>query len=985
MPASLEGRIFETGQRLYRRLEGQSPSVFRKDFWVGKAMDWSMSDPEFKTSLFRFIDVFPSLNGNADIARYAREYFGGGRGGLFGNIGLKTLSGGIGSRMAARFFRSNIRAVARQFIAGEAPGDALPVLAALRNDGLAFTVSLLGEAVVSEREADLFQERYIDFLDRLTQASSEWRALGNGGELDWNLTPRVNISVKPSSLYSQMSARAFERSVDRAKERLRPILRKAMESKASVVLDMESRELKSMTLAIYRSVMDEPEFRGYPHTGVAIQAYLRETGDDVRSLIDWARARGQTLSVRLVKGAYWDSEVAWARQQNWPEPVFLHKNESDAAFETIARLILENHEYVHLACGSHNLRSQAFVIETARDLDIPDDRVEFQILHGMAEPVRNALLEEGRRVRMYTPVGEMIPGMAYLVRRLLENTSNESFLRQGFVEKMDPRNLLRPPESSSNERPVESVPSDRFRNEPLLDWTMTGNRERFAEVLDDVRARFPVSVPLAIGGERVETGQKIDSRNPNRPDEIAGVASSAGVGELERAVRAASDAYPGWRGTPATDRAEILLAAARAARRRRTELAALEVFETGKGWDEADGDVCEAIDFLEYYGREMIRLDQPQDLTAVPGETTSLFYEPRGVVGVVAPWNFPIAISMGMVSAAIVAGNTVVYKPSSESPACGFAVWELFDEAGLPPGVLNFVPGSGAVIGDGLVTHPDVWLVAFTGSRDVGLRINRLAAESSERGPNVKRVIAEMGGKNAIVVDTGADLDAAVRDVIRSAFGYQGQKCSACSRVIAVDPIHDALLERLKDAAESIELGPVEDPAAFVGAVISQDAAEKIRKYIEIGKAEGSLVVERLPANPRGHVVPLTIFAGIQPDHRLAQEEIFGPVLSVIRAADFDDALEIANRTPFALTGAVFSRSPSNIAKAAERFQVGNLYINRGSTGALVGRHPFGGFKMSGVGSKAGGPDYLRQFMVPRNVVENTIRRSFTPEIDDVG
>ena len=415
------------------------------------------------------------------------------------------------------------------------------------------------------------------------------------------------------------------------------------------------------------------------------------------------------------------------------------------------------------------------------------------------------------------------------------------------------------------------------------------------------------------------------------------------------------------------------------------ELAALEVFETGKGWDEADGDVCEAIDFLEYYGREMIRLDKPQDLTAVPGETTSLFYEPRGVVGVVAPWNFPIAISMGMVSAAIVAGNTVVYKPSSESPACGFAVWELFDEAGLPPGVLNFVPGSGAVIGDGLVTHSDVWLVAFTGSRDVGLRINRLAAESSERGPNVKRVIAEMGGKNAIVVDTGADLDAAVRDVIRSAFGYQGQKCSACSRVIAVDPIHDALLERLKDAAESIELGPVEDPAAFVGAVISEDAAEKIRKYIEIGKAEGSLVVERLPENPKGHVVPLTIFAGIQPDHRLAQEEIFGPVLSVIRAADFDDALEIANRTPFALTGAVFSRSPSNIAKAAERFQVGNLYINRGSTGALVGRHPFGGFKMSGVGSKAGGPDYLRQFMVPRNVVENTIRRSFTPEIDDVG
>ncbi len=982
MPPSLEDRIFKTGERLFRRIEGQTSSVFRRDFWIGQAMAWSMSDPDFKANLFRFVDVFPSLGDAADVARHAEEYFGRDSGGLLGKIGLRAFSGSVGRRVAARLLRTRIEAVARQFILGAGPEDALPALGSLRKQGLSFTVSLLGEAVVSEREADVYRQRYIDLLEQLTAASKHWPPLGNGSALDWNQTPRVNISVKPSSLYSQMSARAFEHSVEGARARLRSILRRANALNAAVTLDMEHRDLKSLTLALYRGVMDEPEFRDYPHTGVAIQAYLRETAADARDLIAWARGRSQPVSVRLVKGAYWDSEVAWARQRNWPEPVFLEKSQSDCAFEDTARLFLENHEHVRLACGSHNLRSQAFVIETARDLGIPDDEVEFQVLYGMAEPIRNALLAEGRRVRMYAAVGEMIPGMAYLVRRLLENTSNESFLRQGFVEGTDLEELLRAPSNGSGDTRRTGPPKDGFRNQPLLDWTIAENRRAFAAALERVRTEFPVRTPLVIGANRVDTPDTIESHDPNDVHSIVAVAASGGAGELDRAVRAASDAYPAWRDTSAEERAGILFAAAEEARRRRMDLAALEVFEAGKSWDEADGDVSEAIDFLEYYGREMVRLARPQDLAAVPGEATTLFYEPCGVAAVIAPWNFPIAISMGMVSAALVTGNTVVYKPSSETPGCGFAVWELFDRVGLPPGVLNFCPGRGAAVGDGLVTHPDVWLIAFTGSREVGLRINRLAGESSLESSNVKRVIAEMGGKNAIIVDTDADLDAAVRDVLQSAFGYQGQKCSACSRLIAVDAVHDALLERLEQAAQSVELGPSRNPAAFMGAVISEQAAEKIRRYIEIGKAEGRVVVERTPDGVAGHAVPMTIVAGIEPDHRLAQEEIFGPVLSVMRAPDFDRAIEMANRTPYALTGAVFSRSPAHIARARRDFRVGNLYINRGSTGAMVGRHPFGGFKMSGVGSKAGGPDYLRQFMVPRNVVENTIRRSFTPETD---
>jgi RHH-type proline utilization regulon transcriptional repressor/proline dehydrogenase/delta 1-pyrroline-5-carboxylate dehydrogenase len=365
-----------------------------------------------------------------------------------------------------------------------------------------------------------------------------------------------------------------------------------------------------------------------------------------------------------------------------------------------------------------------------------------------------------------------------------------------------------------------------------------------------------------------------------------------------------------------------------------------------------------------------------------PGESSVLFYEPRGVAAVIAPWNFPLAISMGMTSAAIVTGNPVVFKPSSETPLIGYMVYEVFREAGLPPGVLNYLPGPGAEVGDTLSTHPDVALIAFTGSKGVGLRILRLAAEPPEGAQGVKHVIAEMGGKNAIIVDADADLDEAVEAVMHSAFGYQGQKCSACSRLILLDAIHDKLLDRLRAAAESIHLGPAEDPRSEMGAVISAGAKKSIDEYIEIGKREGTLVLSRNWQRGSGHFVPLTIFKDIRPEHRLAQEEIFGPVLSVMRVKDFDEAIKVANGTPYALTGAVLSRSPENIAKARRRFRVGNLYINRGSTGAIVERHPFGGFKMSGLGSKAGGPDYLLQFMIPRSVVENTIRRGFAPPED---
>jgi RHH-type proline utilization regulon transcriptional repressor/proline dehydrogenase/delta 1-pyrroline-5-carboxylate dehydrogenase len=392
--------------------------------------------------------------------------------------------------------------------------------------------------------------------------------------------------------------------------------------------------------------------------------------------------------------------------------------------------------------------------------------------------------------------------------------------------------------------------------------------------------------------------------------------------------------------------------------------------------------VTEAIDFLEYYAREMIRLGSPVRLGNAPGEVNQYFYEPRGVAAVIAPWNFPLAISCGMASAAVVTGNCVLYKPARITPVIGWTLCEIFREAGLPDGVFNYVPGRGSVIGDYMVDHPDVSIIAFTGSLEVGLRIQERAAKVHPGQAYCKKVVCEMGGKNAIIVDDDADLDEAVTAVVYSAFGFQGQKCSACSRVIVLDPIYDRFIERLKEAAESIKLGPSEDPANYMGPVADRSAQKTVSEYAELAKQEGGVLVERTVDKP-GCYAPLLIVEGVTPEHRIAQEEVFGPVLAVMRAKDFDQAVEYANSTRFALTGAIFSRSPERLDRAAREFRVGNLYLNRGCTGSLVGRQAFGGAKMSGVGTKAGGPDYLLSFMDPRCVTENTMRRGFAPIQED--
>ena len=509
-----------------------------------------------------------------------------------------------------------------------------------------------------------------------------------------------------------------------------------------------------------------------------------------------------------------------------------------------------------------------------------------------------------------------------------------------------------------------------FKNEPLCDFK--GNpehRRRMEAALAQVREELGREYDLVIGGERIKTHDKLLSHNPSHPDQVVGLFSKADASLADRAIRTADGAFQSWSRTPAEKRVALLLEVSRILRERKFYYEAWMVYEVGKTWPEADADVAEAIDFTEFYAREMLRLAGPQPLTPVPGEKNYLRYLPLGVGIVIPPWNFPLAILAGMTLASVVAGNTVVMKPSSDSPTIAYKFFEALEAAGLAPGVVNFLPCPGSTVGDALVSHPRTRYVAFTGSKEVGLRINELAAKTAPGQVWVKRVIAEMGGKDTIVVDSDADLPAAVEGVVASAFGYQGQKCSACSRAIVVDAVYEEFLGRLKQRVEQIVVGPAEQPENYMGPVINARAKQTILEYIELGKKEGRLITGGA-AQAGGHFIHPTVIADVSPTARIAQEEIFGPVLAVIRARNFDEALKTSNNTEYGLTGSVYSQNSRKLERAAEEFFVGNLYFNRKCTGALVGAHPFGGFNMSGTDSKAGGRDYLLLFTQAQTVAE---------------
>ena len=945
--------------------------------WDDKLLAWAMSNPGLRVQLFRFIDTLPALRSKTEVARHLQEYLGdesvelpSALKGILNFTNAESMPG----HLAATTVSTAVETLAHKYIAGENIKQALKTIERLRKDKMAFTLDLLGEAVITEAEAQSYLQSYLDLMEQLTEQAQRWSRVEEIDTADGEPLPQVQVSVKLTAFYSQFDPLDPQGSKDKVCDRIRQLLRRAKELGAAVHFDMEQYVYKDMTFSILKELLLEDEFRDRTDLGVTIQAYLRESERDLKDIINWAKERGNPVTVRLVKGAYWDQETIKAEQKDWSQPVYNDKAATDANFERLTQLMLENHQYIYSAIGSHNVRSQAHAIAIAESLNVPRRCFEMQVLYGMGDQLAKALVKRGHRVRVYAPYGNLLPGMAYLIRRLLENTANSSFLRQNMEDK-PVEELLAPPQPKEEEQERERNLS--FPNAADTDYADREAREKAKQALQQVQQQLGKKYLPLINGEYTETSATVDSVNPSNPSEVIGSIGLISIEQADLAIEAAKAAFPNWRRTPAKERGKILRKAADLMEQRRAELSAWTCLEVGKALREADAEVSEAIDFCRYYADEMERLEQGHNYD-IAGENNRYIYQPRGIVVVISPWNFPLAIATGMTVAALAAGNCTLLKPAEVSSVIAAKLAEILVEAGMPAGVFQYVPGKGSQVGAHLVKHPDVHLIAFTGSQEVGCRIYADAAIVQPGQKHLKRVIAEMGGKNGIIVDESADLDQAVAGAVQSAFGYSGQKCSACSRVIVLEPVYDTFVERMVEATRSLNVGVAAEPSTQVGPVIDAKARDRILEYIEKGKQEAELALA-MEAPETGYFIGPVIFTNVSANATIAQEEIFGPVVAITRVKDFAEALEVANGTNYALTGGLYSRTPSHIEQAWTDFEVGNLYINRTITGAIVARQPFGGFKMSGVGSKAGGPDYLLQFLEPRTITENIQRQGFAP------
>ncbi|MBI4314029.1 MAG: bifunctional proline dehydrogenase/L-glutamate gamma-semialdehyde dehydrogenase [Candidatus Omnitrophica bacterium] len=951
-----EVRTQTLGHALLERAQAAQAKAAQGQAWERRVLEWCMQDPELKNQILRFVDVLPALSTPLSVAQHLKAYFPRRQQRLPAalRIGLTAARPSVLTAGAvASLTRQTVHRMARLFIAGETLADARNALLELAQQKMTVTLDPLGEAVTSDTEADAYLQRSLKLVKEMAELS----------KIDPHLMP--HLSIKLSSMDPHFDPIAPHRVAATIAKRLGALLRHAEAFGAFINIDLEHYELRDLTFEAVRKLVDE-QFPRLTQFGLVIQSYFQDSDHFTDRVIEWARKRKRPLTVRLVKGAYWDTEVVLARQRNWPIPVFTDKQETDRRFETLTRRLFEAHPCINVAIATHNIRSIAHAAAAAETLGIAQETWEFQMLYGMADSIKAALVEMGHPLRIYAPVGPLIPGMAYLVRRLLENSANESFLRHQTLQDQPAEELLKPPESSSCGKETTCNESSAFQNEPAADFSNPIHRQSMEEALKKVRQDQGRRWPLVIGKSRLTTDLWMSSRNPSHPKEIAGHVAKAERQHAEMAVKAASEAFPAWKALPPAGRAVIFKQVAQRMRQKRFELAAWEILETGKTWREADADVSEAVDFIEYYGAQ-IRSWGPEALISPPGERNHLRREPLGAGVVIAPWNFPLAIPVGMTVAAALTGNTVILKPAEQSSAV-IAQWvDLLPESGCPPGVVNLLTGIGEEIGPPLIKHPKVRFVSFTGSKAVGLQIASAAG--------FKRTILEMGGKNAVIVDEDADLDEAILGTLASAFGHQGQKCSACSRIIVLDSVYDSFIRRLTEAARSLRMGPAEDPATHLGPVIDDAARHRILSAIAAGEKEARLLLKiDPPAGLEGYFVGPVIFTDVPVHAKIAQEEIFGPVLCVFRAKTIAAAFAIANDVEYGLTGGIYSRFPPHLREAEDSLEVGNVYLNRKITGAVVGRHPFGGIKFSGMGEKAGAADTLKQYLWSKSVSENTLR-----------
>src|SRR4051794_7684721 len=865
-PTNTDARVQQLGRELWQRVQGEVPGIFNKGYWQGRILDWAMRDPSFKVDLFRFVDVLPSLQSTDQVTRHLKEYLikDGRELGVVMGAALKIAAGGLGfgAGMAANQIRKNVTEMAQRFIVGTNAAEALPVLRKLYKEGFAFTVDLLGEATISDPEADTYQKRYLDLIDNLVSEVSTWPPDPLIDRNHLGPIPRTNVSVKVSAMEAHLDAADPTGSVDRLMPRVLPLFLQAKQRNVFLNVDLEQFSLSRITYDLFERLLMHPELKAWPHVGIVVQAYLRKSHEDLQRLIDLAKRRRAPITVRLVKGAYWDYEVVTAIQNGYECPVFTDKAATDANYEALSRTMLENLQHIHSAFGSHNLRSLAHAVALAKELNVPPNAYEIQMLYGMAEPERAALRAMGHRVRLYAPVGELLPGMAYLVRRLLENTSNSGFLKISHHDGVDVSRLMAPPRPGVNgsakkvalRKMKRGDVRSPFENCAFTDFTDRSQHDAFAAAVSATRQTLPRQVPAVVGGRNVTNRRVVDRESPNDSKQIVAKVTYATREDADAAIRIAREAFPAWRDQPLVERAAMLEKLADRLQADRFELAALQCYEVGKPWREADADVAEAIDFCRYYARQSLIELSPRKQGEIPGEDNILLYEGRGPTVIIAPWNFPLAILTGMATAALAAGNPVILKPAEQSSAIAQHPTDRMIAVGFDPRLVQFLPGDGAEVGAALVEHPHTAGIAFTGSKQVGLHLIETAAKSQSGQELVKRVVCEMGGKNAIVIDDDADLDEAVVGVLKSAFGYTGQKCSAGSRIIVVGTAHEPFVHRLIEACKSLDLAPAYDPACQMGPVVDRDAFNRLNGVIkDPGPGAKTLYVGSAPTALNGY------------------------------------------------------------------------------------------------------------------------------------
>ena len=920
--------------------------------------DWllttAMANERFRSRLLRYMDVLASLDydsGGREAKRLAREYFGDRFPELpralrwFLRIARDER---LPAPLVGETARRGAELFARRFITPPGPETVHATIDYLAGHGRYPSFDLLGEAVLSEAEAEQYLQGYLRLIDQLADdPAAGARTPGDA--------PALQVSLKLSSLTPHFTPLDPEGTIARVRPALEAIVEAAERAGVGIAVDMEQYELRDLTWELFRRTFARGErFGRWPDAGVVLQAYLRDAPAQATAMVDFARERGTPFQVRLVKGAYWDYEIIVAAERRWIPSVLTEKTATDAQFERLVATLIEGYPHLRLAVGSHNARAHAAAEALAEAAGLPPASVEHQTLFRTAEGTSRALAELGWVARDYVPVGELLPGMAYLVRRVLENSSQAGFLLQSRSGASTAELLRRPPERPQPEPQPPRVPG-AFQRAPAARWFDRDFREAVEQALAATRARWGERFDLRIGGEAVAAASVVAVHSPSHPSEQpVGYAAFADAATAERAATTARAGAARWAATSVTERATILRRAAALLDQRSAEFAAWVVHEGGRDRADAYAEVEEAIDYLNYYAT------RAEELFTEFGDGVA----PRGVVAVIPPWNFSLAIPCGMTAGALACGNAVVLKPAEQTPLIAARLTAILHEAGVPADALICLPGGGEEVGRALVESPQVAMVAFTGSRAVGTWMHEAVSRVEPADGGVKALVAEMGGKNAIIVFADADLDEAVAGIMRSAFGHANQKCSAASLVLVAEPIVDRLRERLVEAARSLHLGRADAPATQINPVIDREARERLIDAAAIARSECDVLLDRFEAGDGLELGPLIVElpAARAARTRTATEELFGPILTLIPFEDEEQAYRLANATAYGLTAGIFSRSPHTIERATRAIEAGNVYVNRATTGARVGVEPFGGMRMSGTGPKAGGPDSLWAF-----------------------